>query len=447
MNNYPNILSSTNGSSGASVKDNIGEHDNVVCKETYTITDTRESSANEFIQDDKDPDQSQKKTGSIKQEPPIQNTSAKTDSTSTKRKDNLDFLGASGLLGGSGLPGLGSTGLPQLDKLKSLFESSEKGKDPITEYLKQFGKNDSSGPNNPVSQDPLDDPALFTYKKACMELFNIPFKRYKEYSTQDQKIKDMNKQQYLDYDIFCDIHTGFDILKDLIKYRIWCEQEKWDFLCINQDVKSTRELLDLNYLLPKSDKDLLMLFNTYPWVLDEFNEELFNIISLDTYELMLKLYGVNRLLYFNTFPESDDAAPILECESDVIELIVIVKCLVKKMLKHHIRIAKIIENKCTSAKKTKESATKTPAQEQPIVESAVDSPAQEQPIVESAVDTPAQEQSIVESAVDTPAQEQSIVESAVDTPAQEQPIVESAVDTPAQEQPIVESAVDSPAQN
>jgi hypothetical protein len=59
---------------------------------------------------------------------------------------------------------------------------------------------------------------------------------------------------------------------------------------------------------------------------------------MDGYGLLLKINNINRMLYFSTFEE--DGIPIMEAETDIVELWMQVKKMVKKFLKHHIELAK-----------------------------------------------------------------------------------------------------------
>ena len=184
-----------------------------------------------------------------------------------------------------------------------------------------------------------------TYKAACMELFNVAFKKYKQHKNQDEKVRKIGREQYPDYEIFCDIITYLQVLRELIKFSIWRHKSNWDTLLACYKISTTQELLDMKFNMPNTYEDIITLFKTHPWTVDDLQEDLFKIVNLDNYEFMLRLSKVNQFLYFNTFPEPEDADPILECEEDTTELVVIVKGLVKKLLKHHIEIAKIVEPK------------------------------------------------------------------------------------------------------
>jgi hypothetical protein len=173
---------------------------------------------------------------------------------------------------------------------------------------------------------------MSSYKDICLELFNIPFNKYKTHKNKKIEIK----SPYPDYELFCNILLGFEIISDLIKYSIWKNKEFFE-----KTIKEKKDLYEITVNLPKNQEELLILFKLYPWTIDELNTELYTIISLEHYELMYKLSKINKLLYFSIFEEDDQGQFILNCEDDVTELWVNIKLLVKKLLKCHIEIAKI----------------------------------------------------------------------------------------------------------
>jgi hypothetical protein len=134
---------------------------------------------------------------------------------------------------------------------------------------------------------------------------------------------------------------GLDIVADLIKYAIWRNKEEWPRLIDEYGITTEKELLEMKLTLPKTPDNLVYICQKYNWTLDDLNPEVFKIISLDNFELMCRLTKVNQLLYFNTFPEVDDVQPVLDCENDTIEMWVIVDMLLRKLMKHHIEIARL----------------------------------------------------------------------------------------------------------
>lgn len=237
---------------------------------------------------------------------------------------------------------------------KSIFESmnsiSQSILNTTMENMQDVDANAAATTSVPKSNIP------FTYKSACIELFNKAFNAYKQHNNQDQKVRSIGREQYPDYEIFCDISTGIEILRGFIGYAVWRHLSNWDELCKQHSITTVQQLLDSEIKIPQNDNELIALFTAYPWAIDDLHVELFSIINLDTFEFMLKLCKINKLLYFNTFPEPEDAEPILECEKDTMELWVIIKTLAKKLLKYHIEIAKIVEKSADPASSPKDTA-------------------------------------------------------------------------------------------
>ena len=185
------------------------------------------------------------------------------------------------------------------------------------------------------------DNLISKYKECCLELFNIPFRKYKKWKHQDKKIKQVSAQSYPDYDIFCDMKLGLEIMADLIKYAVWRNKEKWGCLIDEYKITTEKELLETKLSLPKTPDNLVFIYQKYKWTLDDLNPEVYKIISLENYELMGRLNNINQLFYFNTFPEMDDVQPVLDCENDTIEMWVLLDILLRKLMKHHIEIARL----------------------------------------------------------------------------------------------------------
>jgi hypothetical protein len=179
------------------------------------------------------------------------------------------------------------------------------------------------------------------YKETCLELFNIPFKKYKEKNEKEKSAKKSNNPEpYHDYDVFYNIVDGFEILGNFLKYVVWYNKEKWQENLDLFDIKSPQDLYDLEVKLPETLDDLEIIFKSYPYIIDDLNPEIYNIINLENYDLMYKLSKIKKFLYFNTFPEVDDAQYVLKCEDDSIELWTHLKLLVKKLMVHHLKLAK-----------------------------------------------------------------------------------------------------------
>lgn len=187
-----------------------------------------------------------------------------------------------------------------------------------------------------ASQDLVDK-----YKEHCLELFNIPFRKFKKWKHQDKQIKQVSAQSYPDYDIFCDLKLGLEIIADLIKYAIWRNKREWPRLIDEYKITNEKELFEIKLSLPKTQDNLVFIYQQYNWTLDDLNPEIYKIISLDNYVLMCRLNNINQLFYFNTFPEIDDVKPVLDCENDTIEMLVIIDILIRKLMKHHIEIARL----------------------------------------------------------------------------------------------------------
>lgn len=179
-----------------------------------------------------------------------------------------------------------------------------------------------------------------TYKSACLELFDVPFKKYKHQLQKDNKEKQI-ATPVRDYDIFCDMQVGLEIVAELIKYAVWRNQQIWTQQLAFLNIKTTNELLNLEVKIPQTIDDLNIMFKTYPWTIDDLNPEIFHIINLPNFDLILKLSTLNKSLYFSVFAESKDADVVMQCENDVVEMWVNIKTLIKKLLRHHIEIAKL----------------------------------------------------------------------------------------------------------
>lgn len=184
------------------------------------------------------------------------------------------------------------------------------------------------------------------YKTTCVELFNVPFGKYKKIINEDVKIKNLNDMVCNDYSVFCNIKSGLEILSDLIKYSIFSGSPDWDndsvkHIFLYNEIKTTEDVIQLNVKMPQTIDNMLLLFNSYPWCINDLNPELFTVINLENYELMTKLSLIDQSLYFSTFPEESDAVALTLCKDDTVELWVNIKTLVKKLLKRHIKIAKM----------------------------------------------------------------------------------------------------------
>jgi hypothetical protein len=182
------------------------------------------------------------------------------------------------------------------------------------------------------------------YKPTCLELFNIPFRKYKNKNHKEKSAKDL-ANPHRDYDIFCDIIDGLEIVGELIKYAVWYDYETWNERLDLFEIETPQELYELETILPKNIDDLEIICKSYPWVINDLSPEIYNILNLENYELMCKLFQVKKFLYFNTFPELEDATIVLNCEDDTIELWLHIKTLVKKLMVHHLKLAKTKQNK------------------------------------------------------------------------------------------------------
>jgi hypothetical protein len=177
------------------------------------------------------------------------------------------------------------------------------------------------------------------YKSTCLELFNIPFKKYREKKQKEKTAKDL-ENPYHDYDIFYNIVDGFEILGEFLKYAVWYNKDNWKNNVKLFEIKSPQDLYELEVKLPETIDELELIFKSYPYIIDDLNPEIYNIINLENYDLMYKLSKIKKFLYFNTFPEVDDAQYVLKCEDDSIELWTHLKLLVKKLMVHHLKLAK-----------------------------------------------------------------------------------------------------------
>ncbi len=181
------------------------------------------------------------------------------------------------------------------------------------------------------------------YKTTCIDMFNAPFELYKKVLNQDKNVKNMYNTILDDHLVFQDIYNGIHILIGMIKYAIFSSKDLWD----SQNMASILELngvnnpIDIDVKLPKDTDHLLNLFRAYPWTLDYLNPELYDIISLENFELITMLSNIKPNLYFSTFVDEEDAMPVKVCKNDVVVMWVNIKAIVKKLLKHHVEIAKM----------------------------------------------------------------------------------------------------------
>jgi hypothetical protein len=179
------------------------------------------------------------------------------------------------------------------------------------------------------------------YKEGCLDIFKSLLDKYKKYKHQDKQQKNMTEQAYEDYGIFIGIKTGMEILSEIIKYSIWRKAEEWEKMLTENKINSIEDLREISIILPNTERNLLFIYEKYPWTIDDLSPELFTIVSMENYELMIKLSKFNQLLYFNIFPEVGDTEPIIICKDNMIELWVNIDALVKKLMHHHIAIAKM----------------------------------------------------------------------------------------------------------
>lgn len=171
------------------------------------------------------------------------------------------------------------------------------------------------------------------FKATCIELFNTPFKLYKQVLNQDKDTKNIYGVVLDDHLIFQDIQNGMSIIVGMIKYAIFSSEDMW--------TSKSPLPSDISVKFPADIEKLTLLFKIYPWTIDYLNPEIFNIITLENFEMITMLSKINPNLYFSTFVEEEDAEPIKMCKDDVVAMWVNIKSVVKKLMKRHIQIAKM----------------------------------------------------------------------------------------------------------
>ncbi len=179
-----------------------------------------------------------------------------------------------------------------------------------------------------------------SYKTCCLAVFKDAFEKYKKSNEKKKKeefklIENVSKDRM----IFDKILVNFDILNNMLKFCIISDKNNFTSFMQEVDPKNIDELITFKLNFPKSLENIIHLCYKYATSIDLIKEDLYDIINLENYEGLILLNKINPLLYYNIVEDTEMSEKIEFFEEDVIELSMLVKRLVKKMLKINITIA------------------------------------------------------------------------------------------------------------
>ncbi len=165
----------------------------------------------------------------------------------------------------------------------------------------------------------------------CQKLFKPVFDNYKKNKALGGKSIEKNfEEKYTpDYVLFKKLHNSFTNLEKLIKYAIMIVPEYY---------KKFKESVNNPINIPYNTNDLLMLYTTYPHAIEFIHEELFDIINIENYELLLILRKINILLYYSTTIDNDIDKKIMLLEEQINLFCEAVNKLTKKLMRSYIEI-------------------------------------------------------------------------------------------------------------
>ena len=116
-----------------------------------------------------------------------------------------------------------------------------------------------------------------------------------------------------------------------------------NFLKVNK-CTTIKELIELKFQIPQTLDDLIIMYKKYPYLLKlpKFSDLLFEILSIDKYQLLLRINNINPMLYFSIFPDTEDTKFIDASLDDIESFYINMTLFVKDILSINIKIAKTL---------------------------------------------------------------------------------------------------------
>jgi hypothetical protein len=163
---------------------------------------------------------------------------------------------------------------------------------------------------------------------ACIEeankIFDGLFKRYKAQNTEKEK-NHLLETAAEDFFLFKQLHNAFDCLEELIKYLI---------IKGGNDV-NCKQLKDLAIRFPSNSGRLLDLYKAFPEVIEQLHDDLFEIINLEDFELMLIFRKIPYTMFYSI--TGDDSKKITLIRENIEFIHIKSNYLIKKYLKDYLQ--------------------------------------------------------------------------------------------------------------